>query len=179
MVCKKYSTKVTIIAVVAIIVLIAGAFFVLKSDSPTDTKSGQSSESVNTTVANTNDAHSSPETAITAYIDAMNRRDENALCEILADRIYQLKDGETPNSPDYYKPYMEEMDRFYGNDAEMSLKINKVEYGFPKEDIFTEDYIEDVASIDYNIIVTRGKDTESSEQFLFCIKVEGKWYVVD
>lgn len=175
MVSKKCNAKVITVIAIVVIVIVAGTLFILNSDFAADT--GPDNIASEPVAEKVKDPHSSPESAITAYIDAYSRRDVNDLYEIHAEHIFQQKNGETPNTPDYYKPYMEEADRFYGNDSKLSVKINKVEYSAQGDDMFTEEYIEDVALIDCDIIATRGKDSDYTEQFIFSVKIDGKWYI--
>ena len=188
MICSKCNVK-TIVTIAVVIALVVGGLFIFKGKS---NKSAETSSTGHNAKANHNvsanstasavsieDAHLSPENLVSVYIDALSGRDTETMYAIMAEPVCQQKEGEEQNTVDYYTPYMEEVDRFYGDNAKFSVKINNVEYGAPRDDMYEEEYIEDVAFVDCHMIINRGDDTETTEQHLPCIKIDGKWYIDD
>ena len=174
---KKANGKTIVIIAAVIIALVAGGFFVFKGSSGKDHRTDAP---VADTPLTKEDIHSSPEVLVKVYFDALSRRDMDTLYGIMAEPVCQQKEGETPNTPDYYKPYLEELDRFYGDNARFSVEIHNVEYGASRDGMYEEEkYIEDVAFVYCDMIITRDGESEKVENHLPCIKIDGKWYTDD
>ena len=66
------------------------------------------------------------------------------------------------------------------DNARFSVEIHNVEYGAPRDGMYEEEkYIEDVAFVYCDMIITRDGESEKVENHLPCIKIDGKWYTDD